>query len=833
MKRAHVHKKKEPHAMLETMARGIVLARVFLGFAFLISYAPRAWGADNLFGSIVGLSSWELLMHGSVVLLALCLCALVVIIRNLRRTEAALRTSEVRFHRMAANMPDGMIYQFLLRPDGSVSFPYVSPSCRALYGIEPEDIQKDAATIVNLIHPSDRPGFDHSVALSAQTLEPWQWEGRFLSRGEVWWMRCASRPERQPNGDILWDGVLMDMTKAKRAEQELARYVSDLESATIAQEGNAAQLTRLVEELEVSKQRAEEAARAKSEFLATMSHEIRTPMNGVIGMTGLLLDTQLTPEQRDYAETVRHSAEALLTIINDILDFSKIEAGRMELEVIDFDLRTTAEETVELFAGQASSKGIELGCLIHAGVPTALRGDPGRLRQILINLVGNALKFTTRGEVIVDVQRSTFNVQHQADKSSTLNLEPETLNLHFSVRDTGIGIPEDRRNRLFKSFSQVDASTTRKYGGTGLGLAICKKLATMMGGEIGVDSEPGKGSTFWFTVRLERQALDAIEMPIRADLNGLRALIIDDNRTNRRIFHQQLAAWGVTTDEAEDGPQGLQMVREAAAQQRRYDLALVDFMMPSMDGLALARTIKADPALAPVKLLLLTSAGHRGDGQRAREAGFAGYLTKPVRQAHLWGCLTQIMGRTSSSDASTAPLVTRHTVAEASARSRASILIAEDNPVNQKLAVRLLEKLGYRADVAVNGIEAIAAVERLSYAAVLMDCQMPDMDGFEATRAIRAKEAQRYAASLVASGSSGSASPSTRPRLPIIAMTANAMQGDRERCLEAGMDDYVSKPIKPDTLRTVLEHWVVNPDTEGPSDIVFTQESVSSPQEAA
>jgi signal transduction histidine kinase/DNA-binding response OmpR family regulator len=714
---------------------------------------------------------------------------------------------------MAANLPQGMIYQFRLNTKGEPSFPYVSPSCRELYDLEPEAIQHDAKVLIDLIHPDDRAEFEQSVAHSARTLEPWQWEGRFLCQGKVKWMQCASRPQRQPNGDILWDGLLMEVTESKRAGEQLARYASDLEGAKVAQEENAVQLTLLVEELELAKQRAEEAAHAKSEFLATMSHEIRTPMNGVIGMTGLLLDTELTSEQREYADTVRHSAEALLTIINDILDFSKIEAGKMELEIIDFDLRTAVEEAVEIFAGQASTKGLELGCLIYANTPTAVRGDPGRLRQILINLLGNAIKFTTQGEVVVEVQASPPDYLRQKSLEQEPSVEAESSDvtlLYFSVRDTGIGIPEERRGRLFQSFSQVDASTTRKYGGTGLGLAISKKLSELMGGEIGIISEPGQGSIFWFTVKLERQPLTTVETMARTDLAGLRALIVDDNKTNRQIFRHQLSTWQVTSDEAMDGPQALDMLREAAAHGRPYNFVLLDFMMPSMDGIELARIIKADPALASSKLLLLTSAGRRGDGQLAREAGLDGYLTKPLRQAHLWGCLTTMLGPASDT-AMSLPLVTQHTISELQTRSRTPILIAEDNAVNQKLAVRLVEKLGYRADVAANGLEAVAALERIQYAVVLMDCQMPEMDGFEATKEIRRREAQHCSQSGEPRSSSSPARTRNRQgtvrRTPIIAMTANAMQGDRERCLEAGMDDYISKPIKPDALKTVLAHW--------------------------
>jgi PAS domain S-box-containing protein len=716
--------------------------------------------------------------------------------------------SEARFHHIAANLPQGMIYQFMLHANGAASFPYVSPSCQALFGLTAAEIQHNAVALLDLIHPEDRPGFEESVTHSAQTLEQWRWEGRVLIGGGVRWMQCVSRPARQTNDAILWDGLLMDVTEKKKTGEELARHAEDLEQTRVAQEKTNRHLITLLEELELAKTRAEEGARAKSEFLATMSHEIRTPMNGVIGMTELLLDTPLTAEQREYTETVRHSADALLTIINDILDFSKIEAGKLDLEIIDFDLRTAVEEAVDLFSSHATHKGLELSCLIHADVHTAVRGDPGRVRQILINLIGNAIKFTARGEVFVEVRATPpafLQAKECASFTSSELSAASSLLLYFSVTDTGIGIPAHRQDRLFQSFSQVDASTTRKYGGTGLGLAICKKLAEIMHGSIGVESTPGTGSTFWFAVQLERQLSGTASSVDRSDLQGMRALVVDDNKTNRRIFHHQLKTWGVTSDEASDSPQALEMLRTAAAQGQPYDFALLDLLMPSMDGLELGRLIKSDPTIAGTKLLLLTSAGQRGDGQRAREAGFDGYLTKPVRQRYLWGCLAKIMGSACSAEPASIPLVTRHTVEETNAQHRPLILVAEDHLVNQKLALRFLEKLGYRVDIASTGLEAVTAAGRGGYAAILMDCQMPELDGFEATQLIRQREA--------AQNVNGSTSHAPRPpqlHVPIIAMTANAMKGDRERCLAAGMDDYLSKPIKFDLLKATLERWIVH-----------------------
>ncbi len=715
-----------------------------------------------------------------------------------RRSEALLLASDERY-RLAVRATRDVIYDCDL-PADVITW---NESTREVFGCTPEEMGVTLAEWAARIHRDDSTRVEEELGTVFATGGPFVLEYRFR-RADGHYAEVLDRgcivlgPDGVPLRII---GAMMDVS-AQKAEAAALRAARDA---------------------------AEAASRVKSEFLANMSHELRTPMNGVLGMTELLLETPLSPEQQEYAETVQRSGETLLHVINDVLDFSKIEAGQVQLEHVDFDLRTTVEDVADLLATRAHAQGLELTVAIEPDVPTALQGDPFRLRQVLTNLLGNAVKFTAHGEVGLHVQ----TVQAIKSVMAGVTAGAPTV-LRFAVRDTGIGLTPAEQAGLFQAFTQADASTTRRYGGTGLGLVISRRLVELMGGAIGIDSAPGTGSTFWFTAAFApaSPAAPASFVPaahrVQA-LQGERVLIVDDNATNRRLVDCQLCAWGLHVDGAAGGPAALGMLREAAVRGTPYDLALLDMQMPGMDGLALARAITSDPALVATRLVLLTSLGSGGyTSAAARQAGILATLTKPVRQAQLYDTLATMLAAPApgvpgldAPDLSDpggaapvlgAPLLSNAGGADCGAALPANaaslapldggaaalpplapcVLLAEDNAVNQLVARRMLEKLGYRVETVADGRAAVAVAGRTAYASVLMDCQMPALDGYGATAAIRRQEG------VVGAG----------PRTPIIAMTAHALQGDRERCLAAGMDDYLAKPVRAAELAAALQRWV-------------------------
>ncbi|MBS0184317.1 MAG: response regulator [Nitrospira sp.] len=706
-------------------------------------------------------------------------CAFVRDITERKRAEGALEQIMHRYKDLIDSI-NGIVWE----ADASTTqFTFISRQVEDILGYPVEQWLSSPTFWVDHIHPEDQIWAPQYCIEEVRKHRGHTFEYRMLAAdGRTIWIRDLVSVLVENGRVTKLRGIMSDVTDRKLSERALAQAAQDL--------------GRKNRELAEARDKALEAVKIKAEFLATMSHEIRTPMNGVIGMTGLLLDTSLTSEQREYAETVRLSGEHLLDIINEILDFSKIETGKLDLEVLNFDLHTTIEEAVGLLGEQAYDKGLELTCLVQAGVPTALRGDPGRLRQILVNLIGNAVKFTEQGEVVV-----TVSMENEPDGMTAASASSPYRTLRFEVSDTGVGIAQEQQAKLFQPFTQADGSTTRKYGGTGLGLAICKQLVEMMGGRIGLDSKVGEGSVFWLTIRFSLQSEGVQPVAtIPAALRGCRILIVDDHATNRRVLEQSLRGQGVMYQSAENGYQALECLRNAAGRQMHFDLAILDMQMPGMDGLELAHRIKSEPAISATRLVLLTSVGRRGDAKAAQSVGIAAYLTKPIRQSLLYECLGLVLGSVPHAVAPTpqtgTTIITRYSLSEVQTRSRPLVLLVEDNPVNQKVAANMIEKLGYRVNVAANGREAVDSLASIPYALVFMDCQMPEMDGFEATRVIRKQEE-----SLRPEGGKPS-------HLPIIAMTANAMQEDRDRCLAVGMDDFLSKPVTSKSLAAVLDRWL-------------------------